>query len=55
MTGVVAAVGPNDHIGATGELVDDLALALVAPLTADYRHDRHTTSLNGLAVPARRW
>ena len=36
--GVVAALEAGDHVGALGEPVDDLALALVAPLGA---HDHH--------------
>ena len=35
MAGVVAALEADDHVGAAGEPVDDLALALVAPLRAD--------------------
>jgi hypothetical protein len=35
--GVVAALKAHDHLGALGKQVGDLALALVAPLRADYR------------------
>ena len=35
MAGVVTALEPDDGVGAAGEPVDDLALALVAPLRAD--------------------
>ena len=40
--GVVAALEAGDHVGALGEPVDDLALALVAPLGA---HDHHVAHL----------
>ena len=36
--GVVAALKAHDGVGVLGEQVGDLALALVAPLGADY-HD----------------
>src|SRR5205823_6266664 len=36
---VVAALAADDHVGPGGEVVDDLALALVAPLTADQDDD----------------
>ena len=39
--GVVAAVVSRDDVEAVGEKVDDLPLALVAPLTAQDRHDFH--------------
>ena len=35
MAGIVAALEAGDDVGAAGEPVDDLALALVAPLAAD--------------------
>ena len=35
VAGVVAALVAHDHVGAAGEPVDDLALALVAPLRAN--------------------
>ena len=35
VAGIVAALEAHDHVGAAGEPVDDLALALVAPLRAD--------------------
>ena len=43
VAGVVAALEAHDRVRALGEQVDDLALALVAPLGADYDdswHDR---------------
>ena len=39
--GIVPALKPHDDIGALGQPVDDLALALVAPLGADHGHVCH--------------
>ena len=39
--GVVAALVAGDHVGPLGQQVDDLALALVAPLRADDDGQRH--------------
>src|SRR5205814_116349 len=39
VAGVVAALGADDHVGLGGEVVDDLAFALVAPLAADQDDD----------------
>ncbi len=39
VAGVVAALGADDHVGLRGEVVDDLAFALVAPLAADQDDD----------------
>src|SRR3546814_8766029 len=44
MAGIVAALEPHHHIGAQGKPVDDLALALVAPLGADNHHVAHLNS-----------
>ena len=41
VTGVVAALEADDHRSVLGEQVGDLALALVAPLGADYHHSWH--------------
>ncbi len=41
--GVVAAVVAGDDVEAVGEKVNDLALPLVAPLSAQDRHDLHGT------------
>src|SRR5262249_19992609 len=41
MAGVAAALITDDVIRPTGQLVYDLALALVAPLSADDRHHGH--------------
>ena len=41
VAGVVAALEAHDRVGALGEQVGDLALALVAPLGADYDESRH--------------
>ena len=38
VAGVVAALEAHDHRGVLGEQVDDLALALVAPLGPDDHH-----------------
>src|SRR5690606_25152439 len=43
MPGIVAALETNDDIGALGKPVDNLALALVAPLGADHHYVRHVT------------
>ena len=41
VAGVVAALEADDDLGALGEQVDDLALALIAPLGADDADSRH--------------
>jgi hypothetical protein len=41
VAGVVAALEADDHVGLLGEQVDDLPLALVAPLGAHYHESRH--------------
>ena len=43
VAGVVAALEAHHHLGALGEQVDDLALALVAPLGSDDHDSRHAT------------
>ena len=43
MAGVVAALEPHHDIGAAGQPVHHLALALVAPLGADHRDIRHAS------------
>src|SRR6266568_7746436 len=43
VAGVVAALGADDHLGLRGEVVDDLAFALVAPLAADQDDDHYLT------------
>jgi hypothetical protein len=45
MTGVMSALKANDHVGATPEPIDDLALAFVAPLGADDGDVTHEKSL----------
>ena len=45
VAGVVAALEAHHDVGAAGEPVDDLALALVAPLGADHRDIRPCHSL----------
>ena len=44
VAGVVAALEADHGVGLLGEEVDDLALALVAPLGADYHQSRHARS-----------
>ena len=44
VAGIVAALEAHHDVGALGQPVDDLALALVAPLGADHRHIRHACS-----------
>ena len=41
VAGIVAALEAHDDIGALRQPVDDLALALIAPLGADHRDIRH--------------
>ena len=41
VAGIVAALEAHDHVGPAGQPVDDLALALVAPLGADNHHAGH--------------
>ncbi len=41
VAGIVAALKARDHVGALAQPVDDLALALVAPLRADDHHVAH--------------
>ena len=41
--GIVPALEAHDHIGTAGEPVDDLALALIAPLGTDHGHIGHVS------------
>ncbi len=41
VAGIVAALEAHHDVGLGGQPVDDLALALVAPLRADHHHVRH--------------
>ena len=61
--GIMAALEPHHDIGAAGQPVHDLPLALVTPLGADHRHVRHVTFVlrscglhpqSSTAVPSRR-
>ena len=52
VAGIVAALEAHDDVGALRQPVDDLALALVAPLGADHHHIRHLPSLRRRACPA---
>ena len=45
VAGVVPALEPHDDVGLLGEPVDDLALALVAPLGAHHDDVRHLWAL----------
>jgi len=47
VAGVVAALGADDHLGLLGEVIDDLALAFVAPLAADEDDDQRGYSVPG--------
>ena len=38
MPGIMPALKTNDNIGTAGKPIDDLTLALVTPLCADYRY-----------------
>ena len=51
---IVAALEAHHHIGAFGQPVDDLALALVTPLRADDHHIGHFSSLRCLLKNSRR-
>ena len=51
VAGIVPALEAHDHVGALGEPVDDLALALVAPLRADHRYVGHDMILACRANP----
>ena len=44
VAGVVAALEAHDGVGVLGEQIGDLALALIAPLGANYDHGRHVAS-----------
>ena len=59
VAGVVAALEAHHHVGAVGQPVDHLALALVAPLGADHRHIGQVASppapLRGKASPNCAW
>src|SRR6266571_6528867 len=50
VAGVVAALGADDHLGLRGEVVDDLAFALVAPLAADQDDDHYSVPGSGRLV-----
>ncbi len=56
MPGVVAALKAHDVPGAIGEQIDDLALALIAPLAADdddpFTHDAYPCSGRTCQVPS---
>ena len=45
MAGVMAALKAHHDIGPDRQPIDDLALALVAPLGADHHHIRHFSRL----------
>src|SRR3954468_15382608 len=53
MAGIVAALEANHDIRPLGEPIDDLALALVAPLRADDGDIAHTRLLGATARPSR--
>src|SRR5690606_30557691 len=54
MARIVAALEANDDVGALRQPVDDLALALVAPLGADDHYIGHYSSLRSrMCRPAR--
>ena len=42
MAGIMAALEADDDVGLLGQPVDDLALALVAPLRTDDHYISHT-------------
>src|SRR5690606_20123496 len=54
MAGIVTALEADHGVGAAGEPVDDLALALVAPLRPDDGNICHDAVLLSEALPARR-
>ena len=51
VAGVVAALEAHDDVGALGQPVDDLALALVAPLGAHHHHICHLRLASRAASP----
>ena len=53
VSGVVAALEAHDRVAVLGEQIGDLALALVAPLGADYHYSWHTTRAVYGGAPAR--
>ena len=54
VAGIVAALEADDDVGAAGQPVDDLALALVAPLAADHGDVRQDGSPETDAAASRR-
>ncbi len=52
--GVVAALEAHDRVAVLGEQIGDLALALVAPLGADYHYSRHDQCSVGRGRPTAR-
>ena len=52
VAGVVAALEADDRARPLGEQVGDLALALVAPLGADYDHARHRRGIMTVGAAA---
>ena len=54
MACVVPALEPHHHVGAFRQPVDNLALALVAPLRPDHRYIAHGTSFNSDCRPRTR-
>ena len=56
VAGIRSAAVAHDDIGALGEQIDDLALALITPLSADDDDDRHqafNSAINEAVSPAR--
>ncbi len=54
VAGIVAALEAHHDVGLVRQPVDDLALALVAPLGADHHHVRHRSRLIQTKKPRRR-
>ena len=52
MARIVAALEPHDHVRLLGQPIDDLALALVAPLGAHDNHVRHRSQASHEQTPA---
>ncbi len=44
VTRIVAALVADHHVGLLAQQVDDLTLALIAPLSAHYNKNRHDAS-----------
>ena len=51
VTGIIAPLVANNHRGALGQMVHDLAFSLVTPLGADHNDSWHDILLYSQAIP----